>query len=340
MKSKDNTLAILFITVLTIGAWIWAAGKSEHNSPVLVTLYLSPPEGSTSTISPDYTSITIEFTGTRSAVDAAKSACENGLHLTLSESDELLTLSEVSKRIAILDLIKDTGANISDAESQNFPLEIHTVELVEAAVEVILQNVVVSGDVTVEPATIQLNIPKELRKSLPEALTVQAVVSENTLRQLQPGITWKRDGVIQLSEELESAGVTASPSRVLVSFKIQSSTKTKELAQVRILIAGPAEDYASYTVDLPRKTIPNVTIEAETGIIEGIEAGNVKVFAILRLASSDMEQQIPTKRITAFMAIMEDGTGHELIATVEDLSLLEIELVIKPLEQSATPVDK
>jgi hypothetical protein len=330
MKSKDNTLAILFITVLTIGAWIWAAGKSEHSSPVLVTLYLSPPEGSASTISPDYTSITIEFTGTRSAVDAAKSACENGLHLTLSESDE------VSKRIAILDLIKDTGANINAVKSSFFPLAIHTVEWVEAAVEVTLQNVVVSGDVTVEPATIQLNIPKELRKSLPEALTVQAVISENTLRQLQPGIVHAIDGVIKLSEELESAGVTATPSRVTVTFKIQSSTKTKELAQVRVLIAGPAEDYASYTVDLPRKTIPNVTIEAEAGIIEGIETGNVKVFAILRLASSDMEQQIATKRVTVFMAIMENGTGHELIATVEDLSLLEIELVIKPLEQPAT----
>ncbi|HIB01824.1 MAG TPA: hypothetical protein EYO31_08190 [Phycisphaerales bacterium] len=302
-----------------------------------------PPEGSTSTISPEETEVTLAFSGARSAVDAAKSACGNGLHLTLGETDETLSLAEVSNRISSLDAIKDTGATIYNATSQYFPLAIHTFEWVEAVVEVTLQNVTVIGDVTIEPATVQLNIPKELRKLLPEALTVQAVVSENTLRQLQPGILQEREGVIQLSEELESAGVTATPSRVSLSFKIQSSTKTRELAQVRVLIAGPAEDYAAFRVFLPRKIIPNVTVEAEAGIIEGIESGVVKVFAILRLASSDMEQRIPTKRITTFMAIMEDGTGHELVATVEDPALLEIELVIEPIkkekkEQPETPV--
>ena len=337
MKRKDDTLAILFITVLTIVVWFWADGNTKHTSEVLVTLHLSPPEGSTSTISPKETEVTLAFSGTLSAVDAAKSACADGLHLTLGGIDETLSLTEISNRISSLDAIRDTGVMIDTAHSSEFPLAIHTVEWVEATVEVTLQNV--TGTIgAVDPATVQLNIPKELRKSLPETLTVQAVVSENTLWQLPPGITWKRDGVIQLSEELESAGVTATPSRVLVSFKIQSSTKTIELAQVRVLIAGPAEDYAAFKVILPRKMIPNVTVEAEAGIIEGIESGVVKVFAILRLGSGDMEQGIPTKRITTFMAIMEDGTGHELVATVEDPALLEIELVIEPVEQPETPI--
>jgi len=337
MKRKDDTIAILFVSILTIIIWVWAAGKTKHIDDVLVTVYLLPPVGSTSTISPEETELTLTLSGSRTAVYAAKAACAE-LHLTLSESDESLTLSDISARIATLDAIKDTGAIIDEAKSSAFPLAIHTVELVEAAVEIDLPNITVSGDVEVYPATVLLHIPKELRKTLPKAITARAVVSSIVLQQLQPGIQYEKiDAVIRLPKELEDEGITATPSRVSVDFKIQSSTKTKELAQVRILIAGPAEDYAAYAVTLPIKIIPNVTIEADAEIIAGIESGNVKVFAVLRLASSDMEQRIPTKRVTTFLAIMEDGTGHELVATVQNPSLLDIELVIEPVSQPVAP---
>ncbi len=329
MKRKDDSLAFVFVTALTIIIWIWAAGKTKYTSDVLVTLYLSLPVGSTSTISPDSTSVTLTLSGSRSAVDSAKQACHNGLNLTLSEADETLTLSDVSSRISTLDIFKDTGAKIDGATSRVFPITIHTVEVVEAAVEVNLPNVTVSGDVTVDPSTVLLNIPKELRKTLPEAMTVYAEVSAIALKQLQPGIVHTRDAIIQLPEELENSGVTASPIRVAVTFKIQSSKKSVDLAKVRILLAGPAEDYATYSVSLPRKVIQNVTIEADAEVIEGIESGDVKVFAVLRLASSDMEQQITAKPVTTFLAIMEDGTDSQVVASVEDPSTLNIELAIK-----------
>ena len=329
MKRNDDTLAFVFVTALTIIIWIWAAGKTKYTSDVLVTLYLSLPVGSTSTISPDSTSVTLTLSGSRSAVDSAKQACHNGLNLTLSEADETLTLSDVSSRISTLDIFKDTGAKIDGATSRVFPITIHTVEVVEAAVEVNLPNVTVSGDVTVDPSTVLLNIPKELRKTLPEAMTVYAEVSAIALKQLQPGIVHTRDAIIQLPEELENSGVTASPIRVAVTFKIQSSKKSVDLAKVRILLAGPAEDYATYSVSLPRKVIQNVTIEADAEVIEGIESGDVKVFAVLRLASSDMEQQITAKPVTTFLAIMEDGTDSQVVASVEDPSTLNIELAIK-----------
>jgi hypothetical protein len=332
MKRNDETLAFVFVTALTIIIWIWAAGKTKYTSDVLVTLYFSPPVGSTSTISPESSAVTLTLSGSRSAVDSAKQACNNGLNLTLSESDETLTLSDVSSRISTLDIFKDTGAKIDGATSRAFPITIHTVEVVEAAVEVNLPNVTVSGDVTVDPATVKLLIPKDFRKTLPEAITVNAEVSTVALQQLQPGIVHTRDAIIQIPEELENAGVTASPIRVDVTFKIQSSKKSVDLAQVRILLAGPAEDFATYSVSLPRKVIQDVTIEADAEVIERIESGEVKVFAVLRLASSDMEQQIPAKHVTTFLAIMEDGSGSQVVASVDDPSTLNIELAIKPIE--------
>lgn len=336
MKRKDDTIAILFVTALTIVVWVWAAGNTKYTSDETVTVFFSPPEGSKSTVSPESTSLKLTFSGARSAVDSAKTACENGLYLTLGDTDEQLTLSEISRRISSLDTIKDTGAIISNEDGKNFPLKIQTIELVEAVVEVELPSVTVTGDVTVDPAIITLHIPKKIRNTFPKAITVQAVVSEVALQQLQTGIVHTMDAVIRLPEELEVAGVTATPSRVEVTCKIQSSTKTKNLAQVRILVASPPEEYSAYSVTLTRKFIPNVTIQADASLIDGIEDGNVKVFAILRLSSSDMEQHITTKRITSFLAIKEDGSGHELIATAESPALLEIALTIDPIAQPVT----
>ena len=173
-----------------------------------------------------------------------------------------------------------------------------------------------------------LSIPKELRSQLPEVVTVQAVVSETVLSQLQPGSVHTRDAAIQLPDSLDSRGINIEPNRVELSFKIQSKTDKATLPQVRVLIAGPAEDYAAYSVSLPVKIIPNVTIEADKDLIALITSGDVTVFALVRLASRDMEQRIESKRVTSFMAMLEDGSGVQVKATVEDTASLDVALEI------------
>ena len=116
-------------------------------------------------------------------------------------------------------------------------------------------------------------------------------------------------------------------------FKIQSQTQKTELPQIRVLVAGPAEDYAAYSITLPRTIVPNVTIEADTDIITEIKSGKVTVFAIVRLKSSELEDRITEKAVTTFLAFTEDGAGHVVKATVEDPALLNIELKIEKIEK-------
>jgi hypothetical protein len=107
------------------------------------------------------------------------------------------------------------------------------------------------------------------------------------------------------------------------------------LPQVRVLIAGPAEDYAAFKVTLPVKIIPNVSIEADKSLIASITSGDITVFAIVRLASRDMEQRIESKRVTTFLAMLKDGTGQQVIATVEDPAVLDVALNIEPITQTS-----
>lgn len=331
MKKKDDTIAIVFVTIVTIVIWVWAAGQTKYESSVTTTLRFRPPEGSTSTVVPDYESITLTLSGPRSAVEKAQSVCEDGLDLTIIAPDGAYSLLELPAKISALNVIRNTGAEVSSTNPASFSLDVQTMALVVATIDPELPGVLVSGDVTFDPATVTLHIPKAIRDQLPEAISVTAVISDAALEQLQPGVVHTRDASIRLSPLLDTSDVTIDPSRVSATFMIQSQTQKTLLPQVRVLIAGPAEDYASYSITLPRTIVPNVTIEAGKDLISGIESGDVTVYAIVRLASRDVEQGLTAKQVTAFLAITEDGTGHVLEATVEDPALLEIELVIEPV---------
>ena len=334
MKQKDTGVMFLFITTLTIIIWLWAAGQTKTEATVTTTVRFNAPEGMTSTVTPSFASVTLTLAGPRSAVDTAKAECANGLDLTVAETDGTVSINDIASRLNALDELKTTGATAVEAEPSSFNVDIQTMVQVEAAVEAVLSNVTVSGDVTVNPATVTLHIPKRVRATLPDAITVQAVVSDTALQHLSPGVVHTRDAAIRLPIQLDAPDVTVAPSRVEVTFKIQSITEKTLIPQVRIILAGPPEDYASYTVELPRKTISNVTVEGDNDIIDGIKSGDYTVFAVIRLASRDMEQLISSKPVTSFLAIGKDGVGHQLDVNVENTEALNVELNIAPVSET------
>ncbi|HIB50201.1 MAG TPA: hypothetical protein EYO40_02780 [Phycisphaerales bacterium] len=211
-----------------------------------------------------------------------------------------------------------------------------TMVSVEAVVVPVLNDVQISGDVTVDPATVTLLIPTSVRDTLPEAIQVTASLSPNELSLLQHGVVHTKSVGVRLPAPLDLPDIKVEPSTVLISFTIQSNTAKTLISQVRILLAGPAEDYSYYVIELPRKIISNVTVEADAELIDQIESGKATVFAIVRLASRDMEMSIDTKKITSFLAISENGNGREVVASIDDQSLLNIKLDIKPVPTQVT----
>lgn len=310
--------------------WLWAAGNTKDDTIVRVELNFSPPEGSTSTITPSSTTVTVTFRGPQPGLKAAREACSGGLTITVPTTSGTPEL-DLALSIAELDAIRRTGIEISEIDPKSVLLHVKTMVKVEAVVVAILNGVQVSGDITVDPATVTVLIPRAVRDSLPEVITVTANMSAAELGLLLPGVVHTKDAGIRLPSPLDLPDVTVEPNRVAVSFKIQKKTAKTTLPHIRVLLAGPAEDYSGYSIELPRKLIPNVTVDADANLIAEIENGNATVFAIVRLASMDLEQGIDHKGVTAFLAITDDGLGQEVTATVEDQSLLDIELRIVPV---------
>jgi|TARA_B100000959_G_C14934725_1_gene605222 hypothetical protein len=336
MKRKDDTLAILFVTVLAVFIWLWSAVRTEEELNIKPNLYFVAPEGSSSTITPQKKSVELTFKGPRSALNSAEEACIDGISISIIDDDGEVSI-DLASEINKLDVIRSTGAEVIAVNPSSITVEVQTMIHVDAVVVSSLPSITVNGDVTIDPATVTLRIPQQLRSTLPEAVTVNAVVSKTELEQLQPGYLHKLDASIQLPEDLDEQGVIVEPNRVSLSFNIQSKTDKVTLPQVRVLIAAPAEDYATYSVALPVKIIPNVTIEADKELIASISSGEITVFALVRLASQDMEKRVERKLVTSFMAMLDDGTGVQVNATPEDIASLEVSLQIKPVEQPDTP---
>jgi len=313
VKRSDNTLTYLFVIVLTMMVWLWADGNTKTFTEQEIKINFSPPAGSSSIISPFTTTATVTFHGQKSRLKAARVACSNGLTITVPTTNGTPNI-DLASRIAQLDTIRQTGVEITDVDPKSISLIVKTMVSVEAVVVPVLNDVQISGDVTVDPATVTLLIPSSVRDTLPEAIQVTVSLSPNELALLQHGVVHTENVGVRLPALLDLPDIKIEPSTVSISFTIKSNTAKTLISQVRILLAGPAEDYSYYVIELPRKIISNV----------------------VRLASRDMEMSIDTKKITSFLAISENGNGREVVASIDDQSLLNIKLDIKPVPTQVT----
>jgi hypothetical protein len=315
--------------------WFWAEANTKNDTVVDIKINFSPPAGSNSIISPFKKTVKVTFQGSRSELEAAKVAYSDGLTITVPTTDGTPNI-DLASRIAQLDAIRQTGVEVTDVDPKSILLSVKTMVSVEAVVVPILNDVQVEGDITVDPATVTLLIPSSVHDTLPEAIQVTATLSPNELALLQHGVVHIENVGVRLPATLDLSDIKIEPSTVSISFTIQSNTAKTLISQVRILLAGPAEDYSNYVIELPRKIISNVTVEADAELIDQIESGEATVFAIVRLASRDMEMSIDTKKITSFLAISENGNGREVVASIDDQSLLNIKLDIKPVPTQVT----
>lgn len=240
MNKKNDTLALFFITIVTILIWLFAASQNTTEVSIRITLGFQSPEGSTNRFTPDSKEIDLTLSGTDSAVDKAETVCRDNLKLILGLPDIKDPLDLLSKLNA-LGSIRRTGAKVSSVNPQSITLTAQT---------------------------------------------------------------------------------------------MAKTQKTTLVESVPVLIAVHSKYAGEFKVTLPHEYLSNVMIGADTDIIEKIKSGDVTVFAVVRLATTtDLEQGITEKPITIFLAIMEDGSGREVVATVEDPSLRNIELKIEKIEK-------
>jgi hypothetical protein len=341
VNKKNDTIAIFFITIVTIVIWVWAEREDKQTESYNTTIQFVSPDGSTIRFTPDTKNIRLTLWGSQRALDKAKALCDGGITLTLGLPDGKHTL-ELRKMIIALDSIRETGAEVSSTNPESVMIHVQELELVDVNVVPLWTSVQIIGVPTVDPKTVKLEIPKENRHLLPDAITVYAVVSDDALKDMKPNVSRKEDASIKFistldelgdKSPLDKFGIKSDPSRVTVQFQIQSNTQkiTVKAVDVHVHIAGPAEYLNKYSITLPRTFGQDVTFEVDINIIDRIKSKDVTVFAIVQLLARELKQEITEKPVTTFLAIMENGSGLEL--KVVNSELLDIKLNIKKIKE-------
>ncbi len=336
MKGRDDAFTLILITVLSSIIWVWAAGNTAEQASVTATLHLQGPEGAALIVTPQRQTVRLTLDGSHNALETARAAAAEGLYLSIADTGGMIGL-DVASAVRGLDAIRRAGVRVVDADPAKIDVTAYATVEVEVTVVAVLPGATVSGDITVDPATVTLRMPRDLRERLPEAITVDAVVDRSLLEQLEAGVMQTQETTIELPGQLEGTETIVTPRRVAVTFKLRSRTATTQVEQVRILIAAPSEDYAQYAIDLPRRMLRSITIEADVDVIAQIEAGDAMVFAVVRLASRDLEGGIEQATVTAFLAIADDGTSVPVTARGVDVADLAVDVQITPMADAAAP---
>jgi hypothetical protein len=191
-------------------------------------------------------------------------------------------------------------------------------------VKPVLPGITTEGEVTLEPPDVIVAMPSQMRQRFPQGLpgAVEAALERFDLEQLEPGVSHTREVKLRLPAELGVINdVTLTPSRVKVSFTVRSRIRDTRLQNVRVQIAGPADDQDLYVVEIDPDQLQNVTVSADADLIRRIEANEVPVVAVLHLSPLEMQSKIASKRISYFVALVPqpDGTvrGEQVNAKVD-----------------------
>ena len=143
MKRKDDTIAILFVTILAVVIWIWSAARTENERVVSTILRYKTPEGQV--IIPAKNKTKLTFKGPRASLDAVEEMCAQGLVIPIASDDGDIPL-DVKTTVNAIDAIRIAGAEVISADPSVVDLHVQTLVTVEASVQYLLPGVQVDED--------------------------------------------------------------------------------------------------------------------------------------------------------------------------------------------------
>lgn len=327
-QSKYWTYAI--ISLVTLLLWVWAAAETREEKSPTFRLALAPSDPLNMVLTPDEVSVTLELEGSRLALQRA-AALRRPLLLTTGKE---LPDSLGSHTVNVLDILdkhealRETRVTVVSAQPAEIDLEIDALVSLMVPIQPDLPRLQTDADVVIDPPEAKVRLPKRLLERLGSDLTLEAHVDQSLLAGLEPGRSHTLEARLRASGRLAGReSVSIIPSTVTITFTVRSFIEETTLAMVRVQIGGPPEDYDEYLVaiDEADRILRDVTISAEAELIRRIQSNDgTVVVAMVHLSSRDKERRIESKPVTYFVALLPDGQGTIVEASIAGSSELPL----------------
>jgi len=301
----------VIVTALTLLIWFWAASETRDQTVLYPTLKFvaAASAGQQWIVTPPDLTVTLRVEGSKRAIQEASAVVAHRLSIALPPPNDAgtvdLTLSQALEQQPEL---RETGVAVLSVDPGFYELRVDEIVEVNAQVRVELPGVQTEGEIVVEPRVVKLRMPQRLRPSAEEQLVVDAAVGPaSNLSGLEPGkVHTLRDIPVRLPEALRGVqGVSFYPERVDITFTVKSRIQSTTINDVRVQISGDPKNFSEYTIEIvDEEVLRDVTVSAESELIQQIETGVAKVAAIVHLTTRDLEENITSKRVSHFRAIV------------------------------------
>jgi len=316
---RSDFWLFLIVTAVSLLIWFWAAGETREQGSFSAAVEFTAVDPDRWTVMPAQHAVTLKLEGSRLALQEAPRTLRAPVVLELGREgipaepgSHVIDLVEVLSR---LDLLQRARLGVVSCEPA--ALQIDVDEVLHRSVPVQAQfppGVRLDGEIEIAPRVAELSLPGRYLPSDPDLLAAEAVLEANQLERIEPGRRQTLDVKLRPRGALAaSEAVRLKPPEARLSFTIQSRTGRITLPTVRVQIRSAPENLDEYAVQIREadKVLRDVAVTADSDLIRRIESGDVKVFAVVYLATTDFDQRIDTKPVTYFAT--DGGTTVEAI---------------------------
>ena len=319
MGWRSQLPTYLIVTVVAVLIWLWAAGETRETGERTFRVQFTTQFPADHIVTPKAMTITAEIEGSRSALRSAP-AMGSPIVLTLDAGlgDHAVDLVRLLNDHPDL---RDARVSVISTDPPSHDVTID--KLVSATVPVEgpdLGRLQTDGAILIDPPHVTVRLPQRLQGRLGAGARVKAIVDPAQLGRLNPGEPARLTARVELPEALATReSVTVTPTAVTVSFTVRSNIKDVTLPTIPVHISGPWKDHEEYVVEVAEadRFLENVTITADAALIDRIAAGDVKVFALVHISSTEKEQGIEAKPVTCFLALIPEGGSTTVTAQLD-----------------------
>jgi hypothetical protein len=304
---KGRFFNVTVTTLVTLLIWNWAydatrasgdaTGKVVVRAPADAALFVEPVASTT---------VAVKFSGPRSAIRAAQQVIGAGIELTAGvgevPSDPGEHVIDLPRILALRPELQRLAVSVDATSPAQLRIRVLELTTVTARVNSDLAESQVVGQVSIDPESVSVTLPKEALSALPELRPLAVVDAAPLERGRRHSVD--ADVTLWRVPARWADAVRISPSKVRVAFTLRSNVRSATLSAVPVQVAAPPAQLAAFdAVPSPgSETLRQVAVSGPAEAITALEEGSARVVAVVSLGSDDFSPGTVSRRVAAWVA--------------------------------------
>lgn len=302
MSAKIRT--VLLVSLVTVLIWLWAEGESLSTTSLNPSIVFQQDSTDLLVETEDdwRGTVRVRLQGSTRALTQAESELGSQVRLRLGQNGvpgqpgerQVVDLEEAIRQMPE---IRAAGLSVQEVTPAIAVVKIVRLVTQELAVRAVMpEGVETLADPVTSPPRVSVRMPEELAKRLASDATALATITREEMGAGRDDASQTLLTTVRLPAPLTDApGVTITPDKVSVTFRLKRSVDSVTLASSPVWFALPPTEGNKWDIDLTDQFLRDVTFTGPAEAIARIRSREVVPIAEVRLSSDDLEKGIETK---------------------------------------------